>query len=34
MQQMLIQDINFKSNRKNIKKNNIMKELKIKQEWV
>ena len=31
---MLIQDINFKSNRKNIKKNNIMKELKIKQEWV
>lgn len=34
MQQMLIQDINFKSNRKNIKKNNIMKELKLKQEWV
>jgi hypothetical protein len=31
---MLIQDINFKSNRKNIKKNNIMKELKLKQEWV
>jgi hypothetical protein len=31
---MLIQDINFKSNHKNIKENNIMKGLKLKQKWV